>query len=228
MAKIKFGAVITDSRGSIGGITFSKNRFGAVARRLTIPTGRLSNRATRVRSRQASFARRWGSVLTLVQRNAWITLAGLNPVTDVFGNAHALSGMQLYCRVNQVRAQVGLALVDAAPADQVVTGLVTATMEATTAPLVRVTFTVTPLAADHRLYIFATENLPPGIGNVAGRFRFVSFSGLAQASTYTFTGDYTARFGNPVSGRAIWFGVATERDGRGRVSVPIVSQVIVT
>lgn len=227
MAKLKYGAVVTDSRGSIGGMVFSRDRFGAVARQKTQPRAASSTARTLVQAGLANLSQRWGTTLSQSQRNAWEALATSNPVTDVFGNSHALSGMQLYVRCNQLRRQVGLAYIDTAPGSQATTALATMSLTVTTAPLVRISYTATPLGAGDRLYIRATPPLSPGIGNVSPYLAFCSFSGLAQASTYTFTSDYTAKFGSPITGRAISVEVRTMRDANGKLSTALTAKVTV-
>lgn len=218
MAKLKFGAVISDTRGSVEGVTFSKGRFGAFARKRVIPRLQQNARTTPVRGALANFARRWFGTLTQVQRNAWIALAVANPVTDVFGNAHALTGQQLYIRVNQLRNQAALAVLDAAPADQAVTGLVTMSVTATAPATLTVTFTVTPLSAGHRLYIFASPSLSPGKVATRRDMKFIGVSAAAQASTYAAGAQYTAKFGNMISTKLISVNVAVLRDDRGALS----------
>lgn len=218
MAKLKFGAVISDARGSIEGVTFSQGRFGAFARKRAVPRLQTTAFNTVVRGRLANFARRWFGTLTAVQRTAWIDLAIANPVIDVFGNSHALTGQQLYIRVNQLRAQAGLAVLDAAPADQAVTGLVTMSVVATAPATLTLTFTVTPLSAGHRLYIFASPSLSPGKVATRADMKFIGVSAAAQASTYAAGTQYTTRFGNMISTKLISVSVAVLRDDRGALS----------
>ena len=53
--------------------------------------------------------KRWGSVLTQVQRSAWISFAGANPTRNVFGNTVVLTGLQMYMSVNRNLATIGVA-----------------------------------------------------------------------------------------------------------------------
>lgn len=227
MPKVKYGAVITDSRGSLEGVTFSKNRGGSISRKRSIPTTSLTTRNSVVRSRQANLAKRWSSILTVAQRSGWVVLANANPVVDVFGNTRYLSGFQFYIRVNHIRQQSGAVILDTAPADQTGTAIATVVVTATTVPLVSIAFTATPTDADHRVYVFATPNLSPGKSNVTGLYKFLGASSLAKASPYVLTTEYGNLFGNPLSGRAIWFRVTSERDSRGVLLPSLVSQVIV-
>jgi len=218
VAKLKFGAVISDARGSIEGVTFSKGRAGAFARKRGVPRLQQSARTSGVRVGISNLARSWVSVLTQAQRDAWIALAVINPVTDVFGNSHILTGQQLYIRVNRLRAQAGLTALSAAPADQSVTGLATLTVTATAPATLSLAFTATPLAAGHRLYIFATPPLSPGKLATKSDMAFLGVSATAQASPFAAGSLYAARFGDMISTRLISVSVAVLRDDRGALS----------
>ncbi len=225
MAKLRYGSVITDARGSIEGITLTKGRFGAVAKARANPTRKLTALNTNYQAGLATVTKRWGSALTQAQRDGWKALAAANPITDVYGNLHALTGLQMFTRVNQVRRAVGLSILDASPADQTATALVTIAVAVTTAPLVSIAFTATPLSVGHRLYIFATQPLSPGRDSVESELRFIGVSGLAVASPFNATTLYTTRFGNPISGRASSFHVFTERDDRGVVMAGLFAKI---
>jgi hypothetical protein len=218
MAKVKYGAVISDSRGSVEGITFSRNRFGGFVRKRQVPRLQQTRYTQPVRSAIATLARRWFGVLTQLQRNGWIALAAANPVTDVFGNLHTLTGEQFYIRVNQIRRQAGLGFVDSAPADQVVTGLDTLSVSATAPATLSISFTSSPLAAGHRLYLFATPSLSPGKVASKQDAKLIGVSGTAIASPFAAGGLYTARHGSLIAGRLVTVFVATLRDDRGALS----------
>jgi hypothetical protein len=218
MAKLKFGAVVADTRGTVGGITFTRARSGAFMRASTKPTLKQTAMTQVVRSSLANLTKRWFSTLTAMQRAAWIALSAANPVTDVFGNSTILSGQQFYVRVNQLRNQAGLVYIDDAPADQSVTALLSLTLTATAPSTLSIAFTGTPLDGNHRLYIWATPSLSPGKVPTKGDMKFIGVSALGQASPYAAGTQYTARFGNMISTKLISVFVAAFRDDRGAVS----------
>lgn len=218
MAKVKFGAVISDTRGSVGGVTFSKARSGAVIRAASVPRKQQTAFTQVIRSNLSNLAKRWFATLTQVQRNAWIALAAANPVIDVFGNTHVLTGQQFYVRVNQLRSSAGLAYIDDAPADQAVVALLTVTVTATAPATLSLAFTATPLDGSHRLYIYASPSLSPGKLATKKDMKFIGVSGLAQASPFAAGALYTARFGNMVATKLISVMVAAFRDDRGVLS----------
>lgn len=218
MAKVKFGAVISDTRGSVGGITFSRGRSGSVLKTKANPILKQTASTQPVRASLATLSQRWFAVLTQMQRAAWIALAAVNPILDVFGNTHVLTGQQFYIRVNQYRMQAGHVYIDDAPIDQAVTALLSMTLAATAPATLAITFTATPLAIDHRLYIFASPSLSPGRVATKKDMKFIGVSPLGQASPYAAGAQYTARFGNMIATRQVSVMVAEFRDANGALS----------
>lgn len=227
MAKLRFGTLITDSRGSVEGTTFSRNRFGATARGRKPPILKRTQFTTQIRSTLATFSKRWSSTLTQVQRDAWLALAVANPVTDVFGNAHALTGHQLYIRANQLLTSAGVATIDVAPVDQAITGLTSASIVATAPATLTVTFAATPLAAGHRLYLLATPNLSPGQTPDVSQMRFIGVSALAETSTFAAGSLYTTRLAPLLTGRRVSVFVKVFRDSRAVLSPGIIATDII-
>jgi len=80
MARITYG-LITDIRGSIGGLTFQKNASGAIVRlkstRVINPSNLLANQQRLL----ASIVALWFT-LTNDQKNAWNALAAAHPFID--------------------------------------------------------------------------------------------------------------------------------------------------
>jgi hypothetical protein len=218
VAKIKFGAVISDSRGSVEGITFSRNRFGGFVRKRQVPRRQQTTFTQPVRSAIATLSRDWFGALSQVQRDGWVALAAANPVTDVFGNNHILTGQQFFIRVNQIRRQAGLSFVSSAPADQAVTGLATLSVVATAPATLSISFTVSPLTAGHRLYLFATPSLSPGKVASKQDASFIGVSGTAIASPFAAGSLYMARHGDMVSGRLVTVFASVLRDDRGALA----------
>jgi hypothetical protein len=203
MSKIIYGPVITDSRGSIGGSTFTSTRFGSTTRARTTPARKDTARKSLITSRVAALSQRWSSLLDSTQRSEWTALAAANPVTDVFGNPHELTGLQFFIRLNQRLAQAGITALDDAPADQTISPLTTFSAVATHPSTLTLTFTTSPLGSGLSLYVFATPNRSPGVSNFANSMAFLLASAANPSSTYAAGSAYTARFGNLKQGRAI-------------------------
>lgn len=113
--------VYSQASGSIGGITYSHNRFGLYTRSRITPTNPQTGFQTQVRNAMSSLADRWVNVLTQAQRDAWTLYADNVPVLDKLGQSINLTGMNMYIRSNVPRVQfdqiasVTVPTVDAGP-----------------------------------------------------------------------------------------------------------------
>lgn len=220
MAKIKFGAMITDARGKLDGIVYSKSRYGSYARRKVSPVQPLTAAQSAVRDSFGGLSKAWSNDLTDLQRTAWADFAAAYPVMDVFGNSQVLTGISFYQRVNRILAQVGEPRRDDPPADQAVTALTSVSAAIVVATTdIDITFDATPLAANHRLYVMATPRINPAVNFFKNALRFIASSPGAQVSPFGVWAEYEAVFGPPVVGSKIGFLVATVNVDTGAMSV---------
>lgn len=107
--------VYTQTSGSIGGITYSRNRGGMYTRARAIPVNPGTLRQTAVRSHMASLTNRWVDTLTTAQRLLWDAYAENVHLPDRLGEPRNVGGLGMYIRSNLVRRQAGIAIVDDAP-----------------------------------------------------------------------------------------------------------------
>ncbi len=107
----------TQVSGSIGGTTFSHNRFGSYKRNRSIPVNTNTARQVAVRNAVRSLAIAWGLTLTQLQRDAWEVYAGEINWTNRLGQAVNLTGLNHYVRCNTPRVQLAIARIDTAPTD---------------------------------------------------------------------------------------------------------------
>lgn len=106
MAIVKYGGGITEFRGSIGGVTFSRNSPGTFARIRKKPRYKRTNAAQRLSTNLAYYTAIWHWGLNAGQRAAWIALAAATNWTNRLGEAYSPSGLNLYVRSN-VLLQLG-------------------------------------------------------------------------------------------------------------------------
>lgn len=227
MARIKFGSIITDSRGSIGGHTIKWTRAGLVIQQKATPSRRLTARASTVRNHFANFTRRWWNELDVSQRTDWRALAAANPRPDTWGTEFPLTGLALYVGVNQLLTQAGQSSTDTAPSDQVVTSPLTATPTLTAPNTASLAFTATPVPADHVAVLFATRPLSPGIENPVGNFAFLTASGSGQTSPWAIGSTYVARFGTLPAGRQVFFSLHFLNTDNGAQSPGVISSALI-
>src|SRR6185503_45560 len=150
------------SSGSIAGETASRNRYGQYCRTRAIPVNPNSTAQGVVRARLALNSSVWRT-LTGAQRAGWSDLGLMMQRTDSLGQTINLTGQQAYCSVNNERLAAGDAVLADAPALSTPGALSTATITLTTASF-SIAYTVTPLAANTKLFIFVSPQRSAGRG----------------------------------------------------------------
>ncbi len=123
MALLKFSAIVNDVRGSIGGVTFSRNGSGAVARARVKPVNPNTALQSIARAIFSAVTALWNhGGLTEVQREAWRTYAKNVPWLNKLGETITLNGNAMFCRTNIARQTASLATVDDGPTDFTLVG----------------------------------------------------------------------------------------------------------
>lgn len=117
MALVKLGGGVADIRGSIGGTTFSRTRYGAIARNRTIPVDPGSAAQTKIRSIASTVRNAWFNTLTAAQRTAWDTYAAGVQMTNRLGEVVNLTGWNHFCRSNMALLYNDKSLVAAGPTE---------------------------------------------------------------------------------------------------------------
>lgn len=201
MAKIKYGAIITDSRGSIGGHSLTATRWGPQIITKPLPRGSRTTAQTLSAARFANLAKNWWEGLSPAQRTAWRALAASAPRPNVWGTEYPLTGLSLYIGLNAQLAVAGLAMTDDAPADQFVTAPATVTLSVTAPSTASITWTTTPLPTDHILYARVAGPLSPGITNISGRYKHLGVSGGSQSSPWDVSSLFSSKLGTLITGR---------------------------
>jgi hypothetical protein len=203
--KLKFGAIVTDGRGKIGGHVASKNRGGAYLRTKVTPSNPNTEAQSAVRSILSSLSAGW-SQLTDIQRASWNGAVSDYQSTDIFGDIKKPSGFNLYMKLNATLLSIGAAVLSEAPAKE---ELGDAYLTAAAIDITGATITVTlagakPAGASFRYY--ATPSMSAGISNAKNRFRIIanSTAALSGAALYT---AYIAKFGVPQETAAVQIGI---------------------
>jgi hypothetical protein len=123
--KIIMSDVVSSASGRSNGLVFSRNRYGAYARKHTVPVNPNTERQVAARARTTYLMDRWASTLTAAQRTAWELYASSVGVLDRFGKLIFPTGANHYLRSNSVRMQAGLDVVDDGPTTFALPGLLT-------------------------------------------------------------------------------------------------------
>jgi hypothetical protein len=208
--------------GSLAGTTAGRNRFGQYERSRAIPVNPSSTAQALVRARMSANSAAWRA-LTSAQRAGWADLGMSMVRNNSLGQAYTLQGNQAYNSVNNDRLLCGLTVVPDAPA-LVTPPVPTGAVVTLTAASLSIAYTPTPLPAATYLALFASPQRSAG-RNYEGDLRFIKLSTAAQASPLVALTEYTAKFGVPVVGNRIFFGLVTVNLGFESASL-IVSAVV--
>jgi len=200
MARIKFGAIIVDTRGSIGGTTIKWTRAGAVMQTHSYARNRLTPLTALQRERLSTFGQQWYSTLTEEQRTDWRAFALANPLPNTWGDDYPLSGIAQYVRTNLSLAAIDATPLSDAPTDLTVTALATLTLSVTAPNTATLTFTPTPTPANHVLLIKATPASSPGVLNFDGKYLQIDFQAPGETSPLNIAAAYNALVGNFLAG----------------------------
>ena len=115
MANIRFSAAIADARGSVGGVTFTRGKGGAVLRTRIKPTNPRALNQRLAQARLVYVTEQWSGALIAAQRSAWQQYADNTTWTNKLGDVIQLGGLAAYVRLNTVLLRTGEALRQDAP-----------------------------------------------------------------------------------------------------------------
>lgn len=221
------GSFVDDARGSLGGVTASRNRSGSYLRARVKPTQVPSDPRSRARADLGSQAAAW-QALTAAQRDTWNSIAATWTTVNSLGATIKLSGFNWFCKANATLALAGLAAVTAPPTDIPTTDLHPPTALVLDTSAHSLTATVNPAdawakSAGDRLLVFMTDGQNPGRSSPTGGFTFVaSFPGNAVPVTSVTTAVLPVSL---VTGR-VYFVRYVAVDNLGRVSAEVVQTAI--
>lgn len=203
MAKVKFGMMMTDASGKLGGQVFSKNRSGSYVRTKVTPSNPQSVAQQAIRSILSTVSSGW-SDLTQAQRNSFNNAVEDWKKTDIFGDLKKPTGKNLYSALNINLLNTNQATILIAPAKTEIPFLnvtdVLGTVS-TTSLVIEPTGDATGLV----VIVSATPMLSAGTGFYKGKFREIALVDGADITGYDVWDQYVARFGTPVAGANIAF-----------------------
>ena len=207
MARIKFGMMMTDARGKLGGQVFSKNRSGAIVRTKVTPRNPQTFAQASARSRLGSFSSGWAS-LTEEMREGWNSAAAGVTLTNVFGDAYNPSGKNYYVMLNSNLEMTAQTPVTSVPPFQAPGTVLTAlALVDATEEEFDILFTTDDAGTSSEFVYLATKPGSPGIYNFSGKYvQIATTVGRVPVSPASLWTAYVARFGVPLSGQKIGFG----------------------
>jgi hypothetical protein len=226
--KTKFGAIIVDGRGKIGGHVASKNRAGAYLRTKVTPVNPKSLDQIAIRARLATISSAWRA-LTQAQILAWNAAVANFAKTDIFGDIKNPSGINLFQKLNNNLLRVGAAQISDPPLPIAIPSLVTFTATQVHAGATTLTFTATPTIADMQLEVQGTKPVSTGVSFVKSEYRLFDSLAPATASPYVATVTYAAKFGGPgVVGQKVFFQARYVSLTTGQAGVSVACSAVIS
>lgn len=196
--KLKFGAIIVDGSGKIGGHVVSKNRGGKYLRTKVTPTNPSTVAQQNARALLSSLSTAWAD-LTEAQRLSFNNAVANFSTTDIFGDIKNPSGFNLYVKLNANLSIVGLPAISTAPEKGEIPYSQIVSVEGS---IVGNSLEVTFAGAEFdgtEMFISATPSLSQGKTNVNSEFRGLGHS-IVAGGTVGFYDLYIAKFGVPIVG----------------------------
>jgi hypothetical protein len=192
--KVKFGAIVVDGRNKIGGHVMSKNRAGAYMRTKVTPVNPSSQYQNAVRARLTTLSQAW-KALTAAEVLAWNYAVEIWKSTDIFGDIHKPSGINLFQRLNNNKVRGSGNLVTAPPVPVAVSDLGSLSVAVVDASSVTYTVTLQTLGVDEVLEVLASAPVGAGINFGKNLLRIIKSDAALTAGVYVATTPYVAMFG---------------------------------
>lgn len=205
MARVKFGAMMVDARGKLGGHVFTKARSGATIRTKVTPINGQTSAQGAARSRFSTLSQSWRN-LSEEQRIAWNNKATTVGKTNVFGDTYYPSGKNLYVAINTNILIAGGSPVNIPPADVALPDvLLSGIAFDSLANSLEVSLESLTNPTGNTAIIFCSPYLSKGVFNASGKERFVTAVNLNGTSTVADIYDaYVTKYGDMQSGSKIF------------------------
>lgn len=216
--KVKFGAIVTDGRGKLGGHVFSKNRSGNYMRTKVTPVNPQTTFQQNQRSALATLSSGW-SGLTNAERDAWNAAVGDFQKTDIFGDLKSPTGKNLYTGLNRNLLNAAQAIITVPPIPASIAGI---NITAATYAIGLGTFDIitTGGAVGTFVQVWATPPMSLGTTFIKNQLRLLeSVAGAVDATIDPFA-SYNTRFGAPPIGANVHVALKVVNAG-GEAGVPV-------
>lgn len=191
----------SDIRGSQGGTTWSRNRYGLYTRNRVSPVQPRTDYQLDIRAKLQTVSATWRT-LTQAQRTAWDELARYVILTDSLGQPYSPTGHQLYCSCNINLLLDGQPTITAPPSSiPSVPTPTNVTVTATAGQTPALTVAWTGGSADYDAFIYATA--PVGLGRKfipPNWLKLIYTTGGAGTPAANVLTQWQARFGTVPEG----------------------------
>ena len=202
--KIKWGALVVDGRGKLGGHVAAQNRGGSYLRTKVTPSNPQTTRQTWIRNLFGSISIAWGGLAESAIL-AWNAAVDEWQSTNIFGDLKKPSGKALYQRLNTQAQVAGYPAIGLPPAK--------AALPASNVTLVKFDISDGEIAPTGiysgtaaTVVVYSSGPVSNGTTFVKNLMRMIAHTGsVAYSPTDVYLG-YVAHFGAPVAGQKVYLG----------------------
>jgi len=218
--------ILSDARGKLNGMVFSKNRYASIVRNKTSPvqpnTTAQMNRRQTFGALSASFRG-----LTVAQIAAWNAAVANWPRSNTFGQQYLMSGLNLFVGLNNNLSTSSSPTISnpPLPVELPVFKLQSASLDS--AGLGSLAFTPT-VPAGYVLVLRSTPPLSAGRDFVKSLFRQIVVAPALTASPFLFGPAFVARYGLPSVGTKVTLEAYLINTTTGQATVATTIATIVT
>lgn len=216
MAKCKFGMMMTDARGKLGGHVFTKNRSGAIIRTKVTPSNARTERQMFIRNALSSISANW-SPLTQSQRDGFDGAVEQWQGTNIFGDIVNPTGKTLFTKLNLNLVNSLQTQITAVPEK---VKLPNFNVVSVTHDGLEILATLAGNAVGFKIVISATAPQSQGTAFYKGKYRQIGVVAGSVATDIDLTALYEAKFGLPASDANVSFQFIVVLPN-GQASIPL-------
>jgi hypothetical protein len=193
MAKIKFGQIISEARGKIAGMVFSRNKSGNFIRQKVTPLNPGSGYQIAVRTSMRTASKAWQTLTDSVRTEYETHVKDLS-VRNSLGDPVRLSGYNFFVSLCRNAVTVGQAPPTTYPGNNEPAAVQSWSGASSYGPdKIILTFAPAVPAAD-RWVLFATKPLSKGIKSAPNEFRIIGYLSNGDLSPFDVTAMYVAKY----------------------------------
>jgi hypothetical protein len=194
-AKIKFGQIISEARGSIAGMVFSRNHSGSYIRQKVTPVNPSNPAQTLVRTYLTQLSQDWRD-LTAAQKLQWNTQSVAFAKTDIFGDKQTPSGYNLYMSLNLNILNVGGTPISIPPVLEDSFNFTSLSVAISEGGGTATLTYAAAIPATVSVEVFATAPMSAGKEFVKSEYRKIDVILTADVSPFDIATEYIAKFGS--------------------------------
>jgi len=225
--KAKFGAIVTDGRGKLGGSVFSKNRYGLYEKSKVTPINTPSAYKSIIKNNHKTVVSAWSN-LTDAERQSWNSGTYNFPQKNTFSDTCYLSGYALFLKLNLNRLLLSQSLLHNCPTTKGISNIIAAAVQAFVS-INKLILSYNPPPPVGFVYkVYATTALSAGINYSNRRFKLIGLLQPSSASPFDLSAFYLSRFSSlGYTGNKIFVKLTACEIATGFESVPIVFSTLI-